>query len=205
MAKSADLSIQYKSIEELIPYINNAKIHGDDQVTLLASSIKQFGFNNPVLLDGENGIIAGHGRVMAAKKLKLESVPTIELAHLSETEKKAYILADNRIGEVDTEWDMGLVSNELEGLNGDGFDISLTGFDIGVSIEDAEQGFPDLAEGDREPFQSMTFTVHDSQKDVIDIAMDRAIRSGSLDNSVNDNKNGNALLSICEGYLENVS
>ena len=133
----------------LIPYINNAKTHSDKQVNMIAASIKEFGFNNPILIDGENGVIAGHGRLMAANKLGLETVPTIELAHLSEAQKKAYILADNRLGEVHTEWDMELVNTELQFLDELDFDVELTGFDMpevledGLTDEDAVPEIPD--------------------------------------------------------------
>lgn len=84
------LKIEYRKTEELIPYARNARTHSDEQVTQIAASIKEFGFNNPILIDGENGVIAGHGRLMAAKKLGLDKVPTIELSGMSETQKRAY-------------------------------------------------------------------------------------------------------------------
>ena len=91
------MKIELKSIDSLIPYAKNARIHNDSQIAQIAGSIKEFGFNNPVLIDKDNGIIAGHGRVLAARKLGLTEVPTIQLDHLSETQRKAFILADNRI------------------------------------------------------------------------------------------------------------
>lgn len=120
-------NLVYKPISSLIPYINNARTHSDDQVNKIAASIKEFGFNNPILLDKDGVIIAGHGRLMAAKKLGLEQVPTIELSHLSEAQKKAYILADNRMA-LDASWDSELLKLELEGLQELDFDLSLTGF-----------------------------------------------------------------------------
>jgi ParB-like chromosome segregation protein Spo0J len=110
-----------KQVEELptadlIPYARNAKKHDDAQVAKIAGSIREFGFNNPVLIDGKNGIIAGHGRVMAAQKLGLEQVPCIRLDHLSETQKQAYILADNRLAEIGGGWDMEALKIELEEL-----------------------------------------------------------------------------------------
>ncbi len=126
-----DLLIKYRAPKDLIPYINNAKTHSDEQITMIAASIKEFGFNAPILTDGENGIIAGHGRTEAAIKLGMKLVPTVDLSHLSETQRKAYILADNRLGEVGTEWDLDLVSTELEALGGEGFNIDVIGFDLG--------------------------------------------------------------------------
>lgn len=122
-----ELQIKYKKIEDLIPYANNSRTHSEDQVTQIASSIKEFGWTNPVLLDGENGIIAGHGRVMAAKKLGHKEVPTIELAGLSEHQKKAYIIADNKLS-LNAGWDEEILKLELNELQDAGYDLSLTGF-----------------------------------------------------------------------------
>ena len=121
------LQIVYKNVDDLIPYARNAKIHDENHINLIAGSIKSFGFNNPVLLDGENGIIAGHGRVLAAKKLGMKQIPTIELQGLSETEKRAYIIADNRLTEK-SEWDKELLSLELQDLNELGVDLNTIGF-----------------------------------------------------------------------------
>ena len=107
--------IEKVPVDRLIPYINNAKIHTEEQVTKIASSIREFGFLSPVLIDKDNNIIAGHGRVMAAKKLEMESVPCVFVEGLTEAQRKAYILADNRIGEL-ADWDMELVTSELEML-----------------------------------------------------------------------------------------
>jgi len=87
------MKIEQRQIDKLIPYVNNSRTHSDEQVAQIAASIKEFGWTNPVLVDGENGIIAGHGRVLAARKLGLDQIPCIELAHLSEAQRKAYILA----------------------------------------------------------------------------------------------------------------
>ena len=131
-------------IGDLIPYINNAKTHPEKQIEMIASSIREFGFNAPILIDGENGIIAGHGRLEAAKKLNLESVPVVRLDHMSEAQKKAYILADNRLGEVGgTEWDLDLVSLELEGLKELDFDIDLTGFSLDDILVEPTEGLTD--------------------------------------------------------------
>ena len=121
--------IQRVDIAKLIPYVNNAKIHSEDQVTRIASSIREFGFVNPVIIDKDFNIIAGHGRVMAAKKLGLEQVPCLFVEGLSDAQRKAYILADNRLGEL-ADWDMELVTSELEALQELDFDIDLTGFEL---------------------------------------------------------------------------
>lgn len=119
--------IEKIGIEKLIPYARNARTHSDEQVAQIAASIREFGFNNPVLIADDNSIIAGHGRVMAARKLNLSEVPCIRLSHLSETQRKAYILADNKLA-LNAGWENSLLSVELEELVNSGFDISLTGF-----------------------------------------------------------------------------
>ena len=118
-------------VSELIPYANNAKVHSEAQVKKIAASIREFGFLNPVLIDKDKNIIAGHGRVMAADLLKLEEIPCVYIEGLSEAQKKAYILADNRLGEL-AEWDMELVNSELDILKEMNFDIDLTGFDLDI-------------------------------------------------------------------------
>jgi ParB family transcriptional regulator, chromosome partitioning protein len=102
------MKIEQKLISELIPYANNARTHNAEQITQIASSIKEFGFNNPILIDKDNGIIAGHGRLEAAKKLNLKEVPTISLEHLTDSQRKAYILADNRIA-INSGWDTTII------------------------------------------------------------------------------------------------
>jgi ParB-like chromosome segregation protein Spo0J len=117
MDGSGNLAIDYRPIGDLIPYARNARTHSEAQVALIAGSIREYGFTNPVLVDGENGIIAGHGRVMAARKLGLARVPVIELAHLTEAQKRAYILADNKLAE-QAGWDRELLALELGDLQG---------------------------------------------------------------------------------------
>jgi DNA modification methylase len=133
-----------KQVEELptadlIPYARNAKKHDDAQIAKIAGSIREFGFNNPVLVDGKNGIIAGHGRVMAAQKLGMEQVPCIRLDHLSETQKRAYILADNRLAEIGGGWDMEALKIELKELGDADIDLEALGFgedfDLSLGVE----------------------------------------------------------------------
>ncbi|KRN88698.1 site-specific DNA-methyltransferase [Ligilactobacillus ceti] len=114
-------------IDELIPYVNNARTHSEAQVNQIASSIKEFGFLNPVLITGDNTILAGHGRILAARKLGLKKIPCIKEEHLSESQKKAYIIADNKLA-LNAGWDMELLSIELSELEGMDFDIDLIGF-----------------------------------------------------------------------------
>jgi len=122
-----ELEIVYQKPSDLIPYVNNAKLHPDEQVNQIAASIREFGFLAPILIDGENGIVAGHGRLMASFKLKLKKVPTIEISHLTDPQKKAYIIADNKLT-MNSDYDMEVLGNEMHFLNDLDFDLSLTGF-----------------------------------------------------------------------------
>jgi hypothetical protein len=176
---STAMKIELLPIKDLIPYANNAKTHSEDQIKKLAASIKEFGFNNPVLVDGSNppGIIAGHGRVLGAALLKLEEVPCIRLGHLNETQKKAYILADNRLAEVGTAWDIELVKLELEEIEAGGINPATLGFeswfgdtnidDLGEQLEEENKDNPYTAKieapiyepkGDNPPAASLVST-----------------------------------------------
>jgi len=122
------MKITQKKVDSLIPYVKNSRTHSDEQVAQIAASIKEFGWTNPILVDGSNGIIAGHGRLLAARKLGYTDVPTIELADLTETQKKAYIIADNRLA-LNAGWDNEMLTIELNDLLADGFALELLGFD----------------------------------------------------------------------------
>jgi DNA modification methylase len=125
-----DLEIAWRLLGELIPYARNPRTHSDAQVAQISASIREFGWTNPVLVDGASGIIAGHGRVLAARKLGLERVPVIELAHMSEAQKRAYVLADNQLA-LNAGWDEELLRLELADLSELGFDVGLIGFGEG--------------------------------------------------------------------------
>lgn len=122
------LAIEYLLTSDLIPYARNARTHSDSQVAKIASSIREFGFVNLILIDEKSGIIAGHGRLMAAQKLGMERVPTIRLEHLSEQQRRALVLADNRLA-LDAGWDMNMLALELQELKASDFNLDLTGFD----------------------------------------------------------------------------
>lgn len=124
---AANLQIEYRSLSGLVPYAKNARQHSQVQVEQIAESIRRFGFTNPVLLDGENGVIAGHGRILGAALLGLEDVPCIELRHLTADEKRAYIIADNQLALTAT-WSEDLLRSELGALKEADFPLSLTGF-----------------------------------------------------------------------------
>jgi len=121
------IQIERIGVEALIPYARNSRTHSDAQVAQIASSIREFGFTNPVLVDEVNGIIAGHGRVLAARKLKMQDVPAIRLSHLTEAQKRAYVIADNKLA-LNAGWDIELLRLEINDLRGLEFDVSLTGF-----------------------------------------------------------------------------
>lgn len=202
------LEIKYKDINDLIPYVNNTRTHSDEQVNQIASSIKEFGFTNPVLIDEQGGLIAGHGRVMGAKKLGLKEVPTICLSGLSEAQKKAYIIADNKLA-LNAGWDEDLLQLELIALDELGFDYSNLGFDFDFDIEqlDDEEFEPNIKVGDREPIRNMTFTVSDEQhheliEEVLKLAKEFLPQDPA---GINENSNGNALYYICEVFKNNVS
>ena len=119
--------IEQLSVESLIPYIRNSRTHSDAQVAQIASSIKEFGFTNPVLIDKDGGIIAGHGRIMAARKLKMDKVPCIRLAHLSPIQARALVIADNKLA-LNAGWDDNMLALELKDLGELNYDLSITGF-----------------------------------------------------------------------------
>jgi DNA modification methylase len=154
-----ELAIQYRNIDTLIPYINNARTHSDEQVAQIAASIKEFGWTNPVLVDGDNGIIAGHGRVLAARKLEATEIPVIELQGLSEAQRRAYILADNRLAQ-NAGWDEDLLHLELTELGNADFDLSLLGFEPGelkdLLADEPEEGLTDPDEVPEPPAEAIT-------------------------------------------------
>ncbi|MGE0805094.1 MAG: site-specific DNA-methyltransferase [Burkholderiaceae bacterium] len=122
------LNVDYRKVETLIPYARNPRTHSDAQVAKIAASIVEYGWTSPVLVDGDNGVIAGHGRLAAARKLGLDEVPVIELGHLTPAQKRAYVISDNRLA-LDAGWDEELLALELAELSDAGYDLALTGFD----------------------------------------------------------------------------
>ena len=130
--KKTDPQIEQVATASLVPYARNAKKHDAAQVAAIAGSIREFGFNNPVLIDADNGIIAGHGRTLAAHQLGLATVPCLRLTHLTDSQRRAYILADNRLAEIGGGWDSDMLAAELEALAAEGFNIEDIGFDAGA-------------------------------------------------------------------------
>jgi DNA modification methylase len=141
------LQIQYRAVEALIPYAKNAKQHSDAQVAQIAASISEFGWGAQILVDGKNNVIAGHGRLLAARKLAMKDVPVVSMDHLSDIQRKALILADNKIGE-NASWDDAMLGLELAELQEAGFDLNLTGFtqdewDALIAGDESQDGLTD--------------------------------------------------------------
>lgn len=123
------MEIIYKGVDELIPYINNTRTHTEEQINQIAGSIQEFGFNNPILIDDNNNVIAGHARLKASKKLGLDQVPCVVLNQMTEAQKKAYVIADNKMA-LNAGWDIDMLKVELEALEELDFDLELTGFNL---------------------------------------------------------------------------
>ena len=138
--------IEYVKTKELVPYARNSRTHSDEQIAQICASIKEFGFTNPILIDDEGVIIAGHGRTMAAQRLQMKDVPCLRLSHLTEAQKKAYVIADNKLA-LNAGWDDEMLAIELKELKLEDFDLSLTGFDgdelSALLAEAVEEGLTD--------------------------------------------------------------
>ncbi|SMB88483.1 Predicted transcriptional regulators [Pasteurella testudinis DSM 23072] len=160
---SSNLSIEQINIDDLLPYVNNSRTHSGDQVSQIAASIKEFGFCNPVLIDDDNGIIAGHGRLMAAKKLNFETVPAVRLIGLSEAQKKAYVIADNQLA-LNADWDLSKLQIEIEALQESNFDIDLLGFD--------DEFLSDLIGDEQDLAHDDVVAINDEQKNILMIEFD---------------------------------
>lgn len=171
--------MKYKNVklDILIPYARNARVHSEKQIAQIAASIKEFGFINPVIIDKYNGIIAGHGRVLAAQKLNLVEIPCIKTEHLSEIQKRAYILADNRLAETSI-WDNEMLKVELEDLKINDFNINISGF------EDFkfEEFIPDLDHKDDDKQKEQAFVLrvefenYDEQQLLFNELRDRGLK-----------------------------
>ncbi len=180
------LQIDYRPIESLTPYGRNARTHSAEQVAQIAASIKEFGFNNPVLVDGHRGVIAGHGRILAARKLDMAQLPVIELAHLTETQKRAFILTENKLTER-AGWDNELLSLELADLQEAGFDLELTGFDDGEIqslLGTGDDVVADEAYGDADELPELLVTPVSKTGDIWHIGEHRLICGDAADPAV---------------------
>jgi ParB-like chromosome segregation protein Spo0J len=168
--KKTDPQIEQVPTASLVPYAKNAKKHDAAQVAAIAGSIREFGFNNPVLIDADNGIIAGHGRTLAAHQLGLATVPCLRLTHLTDSQRRAYILADNRLAEIGGGWDSDMLAAELEALAAEGVAMEDLGFDADAlekissleekddtSIDSLPEAFEVIAECENEKQQREIF------------------------------------------------
>lgn len=171
------LNVKYRKVDSLIPYARNPRTHSEAQVAKIAASIVEFGWTNPVLVDGENGVIAGHGRLAAARKLGLDAVPVIELAHLSSNQKRAYVISDNRLA-LEAGWDEDMLALELADLTEAGFDLALTGFD---DVElDTMFGAPGDADADTNADGDSPEGGEDAADDVPQVPVDAVSRTGDI-------------------------
>ena len=167
------LKIEYKPLKDLIPYARNARTHSEAQVKQLAASIREFNFCNPILISSGNDIVAGHGRALAAELLGMDLVPTITLGHLSDTQRRAYVLADNRLAE-NSGWDMEMLRAEIAELEVEDFDTSFLDFDTGFT--------PDLPDDDEPKEKEAKFNLlvtldnEDAQQELFNELNDRGFK-----------------------------
>ena len=192
-------------LARLIPYARNARTHSPEQIKQLAASMREWGWTIPVLADEQGGLIAGHARVQAGELNGYEEAPVMIAHGWSEAKKRAYVLADNKLA-MNAGWNEELLGVELLELRDMGFDMPVIGFDEKeldeLMREVADAGYPELPEGDRAPYQQMTFMLHDEQVKIVQAAITAAKARGPFEGTENDNANGNALARVCEAYLE---
>jgi DNA modification methylase len=181
------LNVEYRKVAALIPYARNPRTHSETQVAKIAASIVEYGWTNPVLVDGDNGVIAGHGRLAAARKLGLDEVPVIELVHLSPTQKRAYVISDNRLA-LDAGWDEELLALELAELSEAGYDLDLTGFDEaeieGLLTDDGADAPTEADEADSEEIPEPPVTPVSRHGDIWALGEHRIICGDAADPSV---------------------
>lgn len=196
-------NVSRRSVADLVPYVQNPKLHPPAQVDLIAKSMATYGQAQVILIDEAGEIIAGHGRVLAAKQLGWSEIVVGEARGWSETEKRAYRILDNQLAHR-APWDDALLSAELGQLMALEFDLSSLGFDpdqlaaFGLGVGEME--LPVLPDGDRPAFRQITFTVHETQVTPIEQALAKAKHEGPFD-TPNENSNGNALARVCEAYV----
>ena len=192
-----NLKIEYLPVKQLHEYSRNAKKHPAEQVEHIANSIREFGFRQPLVIDKDNVLVIGHGRLWAAKKLGLDAVPCVRADDLTEEQIKALRLADNKTNE--SEWDANILDGEL----GEIFDIDMSdfGFDLDdLSPDDFGEDFS-LPDGDKPEICQMTFTLHQEQKSLIEYAMS-LVEDSVSETFGNTNKNGNALYEVVRQWAE---
>lgn len=192
-----EMKIEYIPLDKIKPYENNPRIN-DDAVKYVANSIKEFGFKVPIIIDENNVIVAGHTRLKAAKKLGFEKVPCIRADDLTENQIKAFRLADNKVGEIAT-WDFNSLAVELANIE----NINMSNFNfepLDVSPDDFGNSFI-LPDGEKPEICTMTFTVHEKQKELIEYAIN-LVKDEVVETFGNSNKNGNALYEVVKQWAE---
>lgn len=194
-----DLRIEYLPVGSLKPYEKNARKHESADVTAIVKSIEEFGFDDPIGIWGEdNLIVEGHGRLLAAKQLGMETVPCIRLDHLTDEQRRAYALAHNKTAEL-SEWDFNILDGELGEIFN--IDMSVFGFDLAeLSPDEFGEDFS-LPDGDKPEICQMTFTLHQEQKFLIEYAMS-LVEDSVSETFGNTNKNGNALYEVVRLWAE---
>jgi ParB-like chromosome segregation protein Spo0J len=198
------LKVQTVPIASVVPYARNPRKNAG-AVAKVAASLREFGWRQPIVVDSEMVVVVGHTRLMAAQQLGMTEVPVHVAEGLTANQVKAYRIADNRVHE-EAEWDDELLALELGDLRDAGLDLALTGFDedeLAPLLEDVAPlgGMPPLPDGDKVPFQQMTFTLHDEQAEQVAHALEVAKKMGAFVDSPNENGNGNALSRVCEIFL----
>jgi ParB/RepB/Spo0J family partition protein len=191
--------------EELIPYARNARTHSDEQIDQIAASIKQFGWTNPILVKPDNTVVAGHGRLTAAQKIGMDAVPCIILENLSDEQCRALVIADNKLA-LNAGWDDDLLASELAELSVLDFDLSAVGFSddelqkLLDGLTYSEKTDFDLPDGDKKPFEQITFTLAKKQADLIRKAI-KSIPNPPVAFG-NENKNSNAIYEVVRQWAE---
>lgn len=190
--------IEQVPVGSLTPYARNSRTHSQQQVKQIAASIREFGFINPIIVDKEGTIIAGHGRLLAAEHLQMETVPCVRIEHMTDTQRRAYVIADNKLA-LNAGWDEELLRVELEDLKLVDFNLGVIGFadtELGIFEVEASE-LPELASADKGPFRQVTFTLHDEQWEEVESALKAAKALGHNESAVNENSNANAIAFIC--------
>jgi hypothetical protein len=191
------MTIEYLPVKQLHEYSRNAKKHPKEQIEYIANSIREFGFRQPLVIDKDSVLVIGHGRLLAARKLRIDTVPCVRADDLTDEQIKALRLADNKTNE--SEWDFELLDLELDGIAD--IDMAEYGFDIDdISPDDFGDEFS-LPDGDKPEICTMTFTLHQEQKSLIEYAMS-LVEDNVVETFGNTNKNGNALYEVIREWAE---
>jgi ParB family transcriptional regulator, chromosome partitioning protein len=203
------MKIEIADINSIKPYENNPRKLSEKAIEKVAMSLKEYGFRQPIVVDKDRIIVVGHTRFRASKKLGFKEVPITIADNLTPEQINGYRIADNRTSQ-ESEWDFQPLQKELSDLADLNFNLELTGFndselDNYITFEnDVDIDLPDIPNEDKKPFQQITFTLHNTQFDIVKNAVDY-IKKQNIDDTINDNRNGNAITEICKLFYEKVS